>query len=184
MPLWGNVDTQAAKPKFPVERQVHAKQASVAVTQTSNTTTLNVNGSISTLNAQAGVGAAVSGNNIIAGTYISAYDVANSLITLSAAPTANLVAGDVLTVGNNISFHTNTYETTMNSDTILVTPSRLANAQVGIGDVNPGWVHIRKKVNNDGTVRYLHETLVALANPVASNTNSGNTSNTQIYSGV
>ena len=87
-----------------------------------------------------------------------------------------------------------TVETTYNQDTILVTPTRLANtnapvgvngsqANVGsgittaqVGNISQGWVHIQKKTNNDGTVRYLKETLVALANPVASNTGSGNTS--------
>ena len=47
-----------------------------------------------------------------------------------------------------------------------------------------GWVHIQKKTNNDGTVRYLKETLVALANPVAANTNSGNTSFGQFLTGL
>jgi len=88
-------------------------------------------------------------------------------------------------------------------DTILVTDTRLSNtanyagnnnrnsANLGsgityaqIGNMNSGWVRIQKKINNDGTVRYLRETLVALANPIASNTNSGNTSAGQIFTGL
>ena len=91
-------------------------------------------------------------------------------------------------------------ETTYNRDTILVTPTRLNNvyatgtdaqANVGpgiytanVGNITQGWVHIQKKTNNDGTVRYLKETLVALANPVASNTASGNTSFGTFLTGV
>jgi len=53
-----------------------------------------------------------------------------------------------------------------------------------LGDVTLGWVNIRKKTNNDGSVRYLKETLVALASPVASNTASGNTSWGTAFTGV
>ena len=93
-----------------------------------------------------------------------------------------------------------TVETTYNRDTILVTATRLNNvyatgtdaqANVGpgiytanVGNITQGWVHIQKKTNNDGTVRYLKETLVALANPVASNTASGNTSFGTFLTGV
>ena len=56
--------------------------------------------------------------------------------------------------------------------------------QANVGNITQGWVHIQKKTNNDGTVRYLKETLVALANPVAANTNSGNTSWGQAFTGV
>jgi hypothetical protein len=186
MPLWGNVDTQAAKPKFPVERLVHAKTATVTVAQTSGNTSnaINIDGASVIISASQGLNVNVSGNNIVSGTYVTSYDTANGIVYLSANTTANVQIGDVISFGNNISFHAGTYETTMNADTILVTATRLANNQVNIGDANPGWVQIRKKVNNDGTVRYLHETLVALANPTASNTASGNTSNTQVYTGV
>lgn len=184
MPLWGNVDTQAAKPKLPVESLTHAQQVSVARSQTSNTRTLFTNSGTAILSGQIGLNANIAGNNIVAGTIISSYDVANGTITLSANTTANVIVGDVLTVGNNIVYHTNTYERTMNSDTILVTASRMANNLVAINKTGAGWVHIRKKVNNDGTIRYISETLVALANATASNTSSGNTSNTSVFSGI
>jgi hypothetical protein len=63
------------------------------------------------------------------------------------------------------------------ADTVLVTTTRLqaANNNIG-GNIQPGWMHVQKKVNNDGAVRYIRETLVALANPTATNTASGQTS--------
>ena len=107
----------------------------------------------------------------------------------------NVSAGFGVEFDKGIVYNSNkTVETTYNQDTILVTATRLANtnapvgvngnqANVGsgittaqVGNISQGWVHIQKKTNNDGTVRYLKETLVALANPVASNTGSGNTS--------
>jgi len=86
--------------------------------------------------------------------------------------------------------------TTYNQDTILVTASRLANtkgtsggagstvANTQLGNLNAGWNLIQRKVNNDGTVRFLKECLVALANPVASNTSSANTSANAIFGGL
>ena len=58
------------------------------------------------------------------------------------------------------------------------------NNVVNVHPQHTGWVNIRKKVNNDGSVRYQSETLVVLANPVASNTTSGNTSWGTAYTGV
>jgi hypothetical protein len=98
------------------------------------------------------------------------------------------------------SANTKLSQKTYNADTILVTDTRLANGAYAVnggsanlasgisanqvGSLNSGWVHIQKKVNNDGTVRYLKETLVALANPVASNTYSGNTSFGPFFTGT
>jgi hypothetical protein len=187
MPLWGNVDTQAAKPKFPVERQTELKQVTATVAQASangnSSNTITVGG-LSTVAAQVSVGTLVVGNNITTGTTVSSFDTANGIVYLSANTTANVQVGDVISFSSPIAYHSNTYETTYNADTILVSPTRMANANVAIGDTNTGWVHVRKKVNNDGTVRYLKETLVALANPVASNTASGATSNTVVFTGL
>lgn len=75
-------------------------------------------------------------------------------------------------------------EKTYNADTVLVTPTRAANNAVPLGSVNVGWNVIRKKTNNDGSVRYQAETLVALASPTAANTASGNTSWGRAFSGL
>lgn len=121
---------------------------------------------------------------------VSVASVTNGTVTLkpesgtAAALRGNVTIGDTFIFGNAISYPAGTYETTLWKDTILVTGTREANNTVAVTHGNAGWVHIRKKINNDGTVRYLSETLVALTNPVASNTSSGNTSNTQVYTGV
>ena len=61
-----------------------------------------------------------------------------------------------------------------------------ANSSIAtkIGNMNVGWNYVQKKTNNDGTVRYLKETLVALASPVASNVSSANTSSNSIFGGL
>jgi hypothetical protein len=73
-------------------------------------------------------------------------------------------------------------------DTILVTATRAANANntlANVGNLNQGWNHVWKKTNNDGTIRFIKETLICLANATASNTTSGNTtSGGQIVSGL
>jgi hypothetical protein len=53
-----------------------------------------------------------------------------------------------------------------------------------LGSVNQGWNLITKKINSDGTIRFLKETLVCLANATASNTSSANTSANAIYGGL
>lgn len=117
-------------------------------------------------------------------------NVQGNVVTLSANVLTSVLAGNVIAFAPPIpwSAPANTY----NYDTILVTASRSANnsttspspAIANLGNLNAGWNLIRKKVNNDGTVRYLKETLVALANSSASNTNSGNTTAGQIVSGL
>ncbi len=96
----------------------------------------------------------------------------------------NVAVGSSFVFGNAISYPAGTYETTYWADTILVTPTRLANATVNVSNTSAGWTHVRKKINNDGTVRYISEVLVSLTSPTASNTSSANTSNTQVFTGV
>lgn len=149
-------------------------KAGMAVTQTTASSNLAYN---------SGEGGFFAGNVTVA-------SVTNGTVTLSPAPgqtsalRGNVAVGDTFIFGNAISYPTGTYETTYWKDTILVTATREANNTVAVTHGNQGWVHIRKKINSDGTIRYLSETLVALANPVASNTSSANTSNTQVYTGV
>jgi hypothetical protein len=149
-------------------------KAGMAVTQTTSSSNLAYN---------SGEGGFFAGNVTVA-------SVTNGTVTLNPAPgqgfalRGNVSVGDTFIFGNAISYPTGTYETTYWKDTILVTATREANNTVSVTHGNQGWVHIRKKINNDGTTRYLSETLVALANPVASNTTSGQTSNTNVYTGV
>lgn len=121
---------------------------------------------------------------------VTVLTVNSSNVVLKPAPgqtyslQGNVASGSTFVFGNTITYPTGTYETTYWKDTVLVTPTRLANATVNVGHPSTGWTHVRKKINNDGTVRYISEVLVALANPSAANTSSANTSNTQVYTGV
>ena len=99
-------------------------------------------------------------------------------------------------IGQKLVQHTGTKAVNAANDTILVTASRMANTQgttygggstvanTRLGNVNAGWNRITRKINNDGTVLFLKETLVALANPTAANTQSGNTSANAIFGGL
>ena len=113
--------------------------------------------------------------------------VSGNTVTL-ANPLFNTVSsGFGVEFDKPINYGNTIYANTYTRDTILVTATRASDANgrpnvaAGIlantiGNMNAGWVHIRKKTNNDGTVRYLKETLVCLANATASNVSSGNTS--------
>jgi hypothetical protein len=130
---------------------------------------------------------------------ISQIDAANSKILIKNNAMFTLAAGATVVVGNSISYHsTSGFSSQVNlaNDVILVTATRMANtfgttgaggstvANTRLGNLNSGWNRITRKINNDGTVRFLKETLVALANPTAANTSSANTSANAIFGGV
>ena len=205
MPIWSNTDATASKPKFDAIRQT--REVVQLIVATGNTAGNN----ILTLTYYDGT-ASSNLSNVIAigqyvyGTNVSSNGVANffksnntvsfisgNTITLSNAITGTVVTGAVVQVDKTIAYSTSkTASINAWSDTILVTDSRLSNtANRGypnstfiLGNLNSGWNKITKKTNNDGTVRYLKETLVVLANPVASNVNSANTSWGQSYTGL
>ena len=129
---------------------------------------------------------------------ISVIDTANSRITLTNNVMATLASGSTVWVGNNITYNgqSASFGIGAANDVILVTATRMANtsgttgaggsnvANTKLGSVNQGWNRITRKINSDGTIRFLKETLVALANPVASNTSSANTSANAIFGGL
>jgi hypothetical protein len=129
-------------------------------------------------------------NNII-----TTIDAANATFRIQNNVMATLAAGSTVYVGQKINWRAGPSANAAN-DTILVTASRMANTQgtiygygstvanTKLGNVNAGWTRITRKINNDGTIRFLKETLVALANPVAANTQSGNTSANAIFGGL
>jgi len=176
----------------------YARDGSAAVAANANTLTLNSTAGIKVGMTVTEVLATPGSSNLAynsgeAGFFVgnvTVLTVNSGNVVLKPAPgqtyglIGNVAVGSTFVFGNAISYHAGTYETTYWSDTILVTPTRLANATVNVSNTSSGWTHVRKKINNDGTVRYMSETLVALANPVASNTSSGTTSNTQVYTGV
>ncbi len=206
MPLWGNTDGANKKPKSPKTRNVRE----VLQFYTANTTVAG-NTSITLVYADGGannianIGAAagqfvyfypngpasVDGTgNGYAGMFASNNTIASvntNTVILTNALFNTLNAAALIEFDKGIVYPTGEVSNTYNQDVILITPSRMANVNTSIantGSLNSGWTHFRKKTNNDGTVRYIKETLVCLANPVASNTLSGNTSFGQIASGV
>jgi hypothetical protein len=102
---------------------------------------------------------------------------AGNLVTLSAGTTGNIAAGSVIAFDAAIVRPAGEVSATYFADTVLATDTRLtaANNKIG-GNPSAGWVHVRKKTNNDGTVRYIRETLVCLTNASSTNTAGGNTS--------
>lgn len=120
---------------------------------------------------------------------------ANIRIQFANNTVAAIAAGETIYFGTAINYGSNAQAQFAN-DVILVTSTRMANtsgttgaggsnvANTKLGAVNQGWNRITRKINSDGTIRFLKETLVALASPVASNTSSANTSANSIYGGV
>jgi hypothetical protein len=213
MPTWGNNDLANSKPLFPNERQVLG--VAILTTAAANgigNTVLTVTAAANTINALGIVGsyvyafdvntastAAVSrlldgsiiDQNDVAflksNNTVASIDTANSKLTLTNALMATLNTGSTLYFANTLVFNSNVHSNVF-GDTILVTATRTANANntlAPVGNLNQGWNHIWKKTNNDGTIRFIKETLICLANATASNTTSGNTvSGGQIVSGV
>jgi hypothetical protein len=208
MPLWGNTDTANNKPKFGFLRQTRDLQQFVVantalvgntvitVTYTDGTPGSNV------ANLGINVGMSVYGTNVAVGGTAGFFKSNNTIasfkgnnIILTNATIGNVNTGTILEIDTGIVFN-NLYTANNFADTILVTSTRTANTQgtsnpqgstvanTLLGNVNQGWNLIQRKINNDGTIRFLKETLVCLANPVASNTSSANTSANAIFGGL
>jgi len=211
MPAWGNTDNRINKPKSPNTREV--REVIQMTVFTGNTTGNNViqvsyldGGANNVANIGITAGQYVyfyaNGFNLPGGTNgngvpsmfasnTTVSSTSGNTITLSTALFNTVSAGFGVEFDKAIAYSTNKpVEKTYNSDTILITATRSANnsnaagAIANVGNLNAGWNHIVKKTNSDGTVRYLKETLVALANPTASNTSSGNTSFGQVVTGL
>lgn len=212
MPTWGNTDAVNQKPKFDLERTTReVLQFTVLSGNTAGNNRVSVSYNDGAGNNVANVGVATgqyvyfwangfgvnggqAGNGIPgffkSNTTVSG--ISGNTITLSTNLFNTVNVGFGIEFDRAISLNTNkTASANYNSDTILVTQTRAINALSGsanssyaMGNHNVGWNRITKKVNNDGTARYLKETLVALANPTASNTNSGNTSWGQAFTGL
>jgi hypothetical protein len=200
MPVWGNTDANTAKPKFADMRQVRVTAATTAAN-----VALQGNTVITVTSATGiAVGQFVYGGSAISTTgqrdFFRGNNTVQSIngtnIVLTNAVFANVPQGTLITFDTSIQYNTaNTVANTF-ADTILVTPGRMANtlgttygsgstvANTRLGNINQGWNRIQRKINNDGTIRFLKETLVALANAAASNTSSANTSANAIFGGL
>ena len=210
MPLWGNTDSINDKPRMPMIRQVR----DVVTTTVANTGTAagvlggntvirvsNVTGiAVGQFVYDSGVGIAVSGESAYFKGNNTVLAISAANVVLTNAVTTTIPNGTLLYFCDPIPYAqvTGAANTTANvfSDTILVTAGRLANTQgttygggstvanTKLGNGNTGWNLIQRKINNDGTVRFLKETLVALSSPVASNVSSANTSANAIFGGL
>ena len=212
MPTWGNTDNHNQKPKFDVERETREViQLTVLTGNTAGNNIIQVayndgaQNNVANIGVAAGQfvyfwanGFATSGG--LAGNGTPGFFQSNTQVSYISGNTITLTnnlfntvsAGFGVEFDKTIVLNTNkTASANYQADTILVTTTRAENGGVGapnsaftLGNVNVGWNRIVKKVNNDGTTRYLKETLVALASPTAANTNSGNTSWGQAFTGV
>ena len=213
MPLWGNTDAANNEPHFPELREVRVVtsltttnavlagnkvwfSANVPSTVVANMWVYgadDANNAISRVNKdltpfdQNDIGFWKSNNTVSA--------VSGNTITLTKNVAGTFGAGKTVYFAENIVRQAGPDLNAAN-DTILITSGRMANTQgttygggstvanTRIGNTNAGWNRIIRKINNDGTVRFLKETIVALANPVASNTSSANTSANAIFGGL
>jgi hypothetical protein len=110
--------------------------------------------------------------------------VTGNLVTFANATMLFIPPGAAVAFDTIIPYTSSEEANTYNRDVILVTPSRIVNANVTIANTHTGWSHVYRTVNSDGTVRYRKEVLVALANSTATNASSANTSQFGIYRGV
>ena len=207
MPTWGNTDAVNQKPKFDYERTTReVLQFTVLSGNTAGNNRISVSYNDGAGNNVANVGVAVgqyvyfwangfgqnggqSGNGVPgffkSNTTVSGISGNTIVLGTNLFNTVNVGSG--VEFDKAISYTAQEQLSTYNQDTILVTASRAANGNNTIaatGNFSAGWVHIQKKTNADGTVRYLKETLVALANSTASNTSSGNTSFGSVVTGL
>lgn len=205
MPAWGNTDNHNQKPKFDAERETREfVQLTILTGNTAGNNVITVSyndggqNNVANIGVQAGQyvyfmangfgapgGTAGNGTPGFFASNNTVSSTSGNTITLGTALFNTVSAGYGVEFDKAISYPSvKPVEKTYNTDTVLVTPTRLANNTVAMGNITVGWNQIRKKTNNDGTVRYIHETLVALASPTASNTASGNTSWGQAFTGV
>ena len=207
MPTWGNTDAATAKPHFPDMRQVRLA-ATAVVANTGAAGGVNAGNTVIRVADATGIAAGQfvygGGPGVISSTGQRDFFKGNNTVTgvnglfvsLTNAVTNNITNGTAITFDTAIQYNTaNTVANTF-ADTILVTAGRIANTQgttygggstvanTKLGSVNQGWNRIQRKINNDGTVRFLKETLIALASPVASNVSSANTSANAIFGGL
>ena len=206
MPLWGNTDAANNEPHFPELREVRVVTSLTTTNAVLAGNKVWFSANVpSTVVANMWVYGADDANNAISRVNkdLSFFDQ-NDIGLWKSNNTVAAVSGNTITLTNNVAgtygagktvyFAQNIVrqagpDLNAANDTILITSGRMANKQgttygggstvanTRIGNTNAGWNRIIRKINNDGTVRFLKETLVALANPVASNTSSANSTN-------
>jgi len=194
---WNNNDTPQTPgsfghPTWPHERQTRtvttlttanstaAGATSIKFTLAANVATVGVAGG-QYVNMVSGANTANISSNGFQGLFFSNVTTtavaAGNLVTMSSGTTGIIPAGSVIAFDAAIVRPAGEVSANYYADTVLVTDTRLtaANNKIG-GNPSAGWVHVKKKTNSDGSVRYLRETLVCLTNASSVNTAGGNTS--------
>lgn len=206
MPIWGNTDRANSEPLLPENREVRP----VAALVTANATALGTNEIIFTTSpAAAGIANGMyvyaTANNGLSRFFdtsiIDPNDIdfkrsnnsvqtlrtgaANIRVQFANNTVAPIAAGETIYFGTAINYGSNVQSRFAN-DTILVTSTRLANTLVAGANsgIHTGWNRFTYKMNSDGQKRLLRETLVVLAEPLALNVSSGNTSTNSVFQGV
>ena len=196
--VWNKTDTPQTPgnfghPEWPYERQVRtvaqlvtanltvAGATTIKFTYAANVANVGVTGGLY-VNLLSGASAVANlSSNGTPGLFFSNVTTtavsSGNLVTLATATTGNIAAGSIIGFDSPIVRPTGEVSDTYYADTVLATDTRItdANNKIG-GNINTGWVHVRKKTNADGSVRYLRETLVCLTDASSVNTAGGNTS--------
>jgi hypothetical protein len=213
MPLWGNTDSANNEPQFPTLRETVVVGSLLTTNAVLSGNKVWFTETVpATITAGLYVYGGDDANNAISRVAkdLSFFDQ-NDIGYWRSNNSIAAVSGNTVTLTNNVSgvygaskrvyFATGLNRGTRPdsnaaNDTILITTTRMANTQgttnaggsnvanTKLGSVNAGWNRITRKINNDGTIRFLKETLVALANPTAANKSSANTSANAIYGGL
>jgi hypothetical protein len=225
MSAWSNNDNYNSKPKSPYERQTReAFQFQISSGNTAGNSIITVLYNDGGQNNVANIGVAAgqyvyflantpSGNGISlngsgqAGNGVPGMFESNTQIQYISGNTITLTnplfgyanTGWIVEIDKAIVYggpqSTKVIEINYNADTVLLTPTRMANA-VFAGTANSSSYNLNSGMSHQGwnkvttftggrAGRVQTETLVVLANPTASNTISGNTSNSLTYfSGV
>jgi hypothetical protein len=204
MPSWGNTDSVYDKPHWPKERQGRPVARLVTANQQTSGNTLYFTASDISTYAIAN-GMYVSSSNTLPDVSIvgepgflaannNVNNVNGGLIRLANNIMRTVPAGATIEFDLPIAYQSGERSSTYNQDTVLVTQTRLANAvfanstvyssgalaNSGSAAAHTGWVNV---VTGTGgrQGRVQTEVLIALANPTAANTYSGNTSNIATY---
>jgi len=196
MSAWSNTDLYAnTKPKFPELRQVReVYNLSVANSAASGAATItftyNDGGQNNVANVGVIVGSYAYGPNLTANGTPNFFagntrvtSVNGNTLTFNSGTTGVIASGTIIEFDQQIKWQTGPANT-FYQDTVLVTSTRAANASWGSANhaegAHTGWVHV---VSGTGgrLGRKQVETLVCLANAVAYNALSGNTSNSGTY---
>jgi hypothetical protein len=207
MSAWGNTDSPYSKPRLPKERNVRKSFTFV----TANNTVVGASAIIFTaptlattpanIGVVAGMYVSVSSNtaypdllgangkpgffasNVVVASVGTGFN-GNTVTFTGGITTRAISAGETVVFDTRIPYTSGELANTYYADTILVTQTRIVNANVIIANTHTGWTHVYRTVNNDGTQRFRKEVLVVTSGATASNISSGNTSSNGVYRGV